>query len=112
MMLAGDECTPTDVRHQPSVAVDAVGDHGRNYELRPPGRRTRHVKLEDSQIQRAMAAADDFHLISILSAGVALSWTLGTWSSSMPGPGRHEVCRVSVLSGTPQQLRVGWASGR
>lgn len=66
MVLAGDECTLTDVRHQPNVGADAVDDHGRYYELKVhQGAIPDTVKLEDSQIQRAMAATDDFYLVLV-----------------------------------------------
>lgn len=66
MVLAGDECTLTDVRHQPNVGADAVDDRGRYYELKVhQGAIPDTVKLEDSQIQRAMAAPDDFFLVLV-----------------------------------------------
>lgn len=66
MVLAGDDCTLTDVRHQPNVGADAVDDRGRYYELKVhQGAIPDTVKLEDSQIQRAMAAPDDFFLVVV-----------------------------------------------
>ncbi|WP_284534515.1 sacsin N-terminal ATP-binding-like domain-containing protein [Nocardioides sp. T2.26MG-1] len=66
MVLAGDECTLTDVRHQPNVGADAVDDRGRYYELKVhQGAIPDSVQLEDSQIQRAMAAPDDFFLVLV-----------------------------------------------
>lgn len=65
-VLAGDECTLTDVRHQPNVGADAVDDRGRYYELKVhQGAIPDTVKLEDSQILRAMAAKDDFFLVLV-----------------------------------------------
>lgn len=65
-VLAGDECTLTDVRHQPNVGADAVDDRGRYYELKVhQGAIPDTVKLEDSQIQRAMSAPDDFFLVLV-----------------------------------------------
>lgn len=66
MVLAGDDCTLTDVRHQPNVGADAVDDRGRYYELKVhQGAIPDAVKLEDSQIQRAMTAPDDFFLVLV-----------------------------------------------
>lgn len=66
MVLAGDDCTLTDVRHEPNVGADAVDDHGRYYELKVhQGAIPDTVKLEDSQIQRAMTAPDDFFLVLV-----------------------------------------------
>ena len=66
MVLAGADCTLTDVRHQPNVGADAVDDRGRYYELKVhQGAIPDTVKLEDSQIQRAMAAPDDFFLVIV-----------------------------------------------
>jgi len=66
MVLVGDECTLTDVRHQPNVGADAVDDRGRYYELKVHlGMIPDTVKLEDSQIQRAMAASEDFFLVLV-----------------------------------------------
>lgn len=66
LVLAGDDCTLTDVRHQPNVGADAVDDHDRYYELKVHhGAIPDTVKLEDSQIQRAMAAPDDFFLVIV-----------------------------------------------
>ena len=66
MALAGDGCTLTDVRHQPNVGADAVDDRGRYYELKVhQGAIPDTVRLEDSQIQRAMAAPDDFFLVLV-----------------------------------------------
>lgn len=66
LVLAGDDCTLTDVRHQPNVGADAVDDRGRYYELKVhQGAIPDTVKLEDSQIQRAMAAPDDFFLVLV-----------------------------------------------
>lgn len=66
MVVAGADCTLTDVRHQPNVGADAVDDRGRYYELKVhQGAIPDTVKLEDSQIQRAMAAPDDFFLVIV-----------------------------------------------
>jgi hypothetical protein len=66
MVLAGENCTLTDVRHEPNVGADAVDDDGRYYELKVhQGAIPDTVKLEDSQIQRAMTAPDDFFLVLI-----------------------------------------------
>lgn len=66
IVLASDECTVTDVRHQPNVGADAVDDRGRYYELKVhQGAIPDTVKLEDSQVQRAMAAPDDFFLVLV-----------------------------------------------
>jgi hypothetical protein len=65
MVLAGDDCTLTDVRHQPNVGADAVDDRGRYYELKVhQGAIPDTVRLEDSQIQRAMTT-DDFYLVLV-----------------------------------------------
>lgn len=65
-VLTGDECTLTDVRHQPNVGADAIDDRGRYYELKVHGGAIPDtVKLEDSQIQRAMAAPDAFFLVLV-----------------------------------------------
>lgn len=66
LVLAGDDCELTDVRHQPNAGADAVDDHDRYYELKVHlGPIPDTVKLEDSQIQRAMAAPDDFFLVLV-----------------------------------------------
>lgn len=65
-VLAGEDCTLTDVRHQPNVGADAVDNHDRFYELKVhQGAIPDTVKLEDSQIQRAMAAPDKFFLVLV-----------------------------------------------
>lgn len=57
--VLGDETTLTDVRHQPNVGADAVDDKGRYYELKVhAGPIPNTVKLEDSQIQRALTTKD------------------------------------------------------
>ena len=66
MVLAGDDCSLTDVRHQPKVGADAVDDRGRYYELKVhQGAIPDTVKLENSEIERAMAATDDFFLVLV-----------------------------------------------
>ncbi|MBN0974579.1 MULTISPECIES: sacsin N-terminal ATP-binding-like domain-containing protein [unclassified Gordonia (in: high G+C Gram-positive bacteria)] len=66
LVLASDDCELTDVRHQPKVGADAVDDQDRYYELKVhQGAIPDTVKLEDSQIQRAMAAPDDFFLVLV-----------------------------------------------
>lgn len=66
MVLAGDGCTLTDVRHQPNVGADAVDEHGRFYELKVhQGPIPDSVKIEDSQVQRAMESPDEFFLVVI-----------------------------------------------
>lgn len=65
IVLAGDDCILTDVRHQPNVGADAVDDRGRYFELKVhQGAIPDTVKLEDSQIQRAMTT-DDFYLVLV-----------------------------------------------
>ncbi len=64
-VVAGDDCILTDVRHQHNVGADAVDNLGRYYELKVhQGAIPDTVKLEDSQIQRAMTT-DDFYLVLI-----------------------------------------------
>ena len=64
-VLANDDTTLTDVRHQPNVGADAVDNHGRFYELKVhAGPIPDTVKLEDSQIQRAMTT-EDFYLVLV-----------------------------------------------
>lgn len=63
--LEGDGTVLTDVRHQPNVGADAVDDNGRYYELKVNiGTMPDIVKLEDSQIQRALTT-DDFYLVVV-----------------------------------------------
>ncbi|MUN62872.1 hypothetical protein GMA12_06910 [Kocuria sediminis] len=64
-VLAGNDTTLTDVRHQPNVGADAVDDRGRYYELKVhAGAIPDTVRLEDSQIQRAMTTKD-FYLVLV-----------------------------------------------
>jgi hypothetical protein len=64
-VLAADETTLTDVRHQPNVGADAVDDHGRYYELKVhAGPVPDSVKLEDSQIERALTTSE-FYLVVV-----------------------------------------------
>lgn len=63
--LEGDGTILTDVRHQPNVGADAVDDKGRFYELKVSiGAMPDIVRLEDSQIQRALTT-DDFYLVVV-----------------------------------------------
>jgi hypothetical protein len=67
-VLAGDDTTLTDVRHQPNVGADAVDDRGRYYELKVhAGAIPDTVRLEDSQIQRAMTT-EAFYLVLVGNA--------------------------------------------
>jgi hypothetical protein len=64
-VLASDDITLTDVRHQPNVGADAVDDQGRYYELKVhAGAIPDTVRIEDSQIQRAMTTPD-FYLVLV-----------------------------------------------
>jgi hypothetical protein len=64
-VLAADDLTLTDVRHQPNVGADAVDDQGRYYELKVhAGAIPDAVRLEDSQIQRALTS-DEFYLVLV-----------------------------------------------
>jgi hypothetical protein len=64
-VLGSNDITLTDVRHQLNVGADAVDDHGRYYELKVhAGAIPDAVRLEDSQIQRAMTTAD-FYLVLV-----------------------------------------------
>jgi hypothetical protein len=64
-VLADDDTTLTDVRHQPNVGADAVDDKGRYYELKVSlGAMPDSVRLEDSQIERALGT-DDFYLVVV-----------------------------------------------
>lgn len=64
-VLGSDDTTLADVRHQPNVGADAVDNHGRFYELKVhAGPIPDTVKLEDSQIQRAMTT-EDFYLVLV-----------------------------------------------
>lgn len=65
LVLASDDNSLTDVRHQPNVGADAIDDHGRFYELKVhAGAIPDTVRLEDSQIQRAMTTPD-FYLVLV-----------------------------------------------
>jgi hypothetical protein len=64
-VLGVDETTLTDIRHQPNVGADAVDDQGRYFELEVhSGPIPDAVKLENSQIQRALTT-DDIYLIVV-----------------------------------------------
>ncbi|QYJ04173.1 hypothetical protein KUV85_00390 [Nocardioides panacisoli] len=66
MVLDSDGLALTDVRHQPNVGADAVDDRGRYYELKVhQGPIPDTVKLENSQIERAMAVTDDYFLVLV-----------------------------------------------
>lgn len=65
-MILGEDCSLTDVRHEPNVGADAVDDHDRYYELKVhQGPIPDTVKLENSQIERAMTTTDKFFLVLV-----------------------------------------------
>ncbi|WP_421735724.1 sacsin N-terminal ATP-binding-like domain-containing protein [Cellulomonas sp.] len=65
LLLAADDATLTDVRHQPNVGADAVDDHGRFFELKVhAGAIPDSVRLEDSQVQRALTNTE-FYLVLV-----------------------------------------------
>ncbi len=65
VVLSEDGTTLTDIRHQPNVGADAVDDKGRYYELKVNlGVIPNAVRLEDSQIARALTT-DDFYLVLV-----------------------------------------------
>lgn len=65
VMAADYDVTLTDVRHQPNVGADVVDNRGRYYELKVHGGAIPDtVKLENSQIQRALTT-DEFYLVLV-----------------------------------------------
>jgi hypothetical protein len=65
LLLAADDTTLIDVRHQPNVGADAVDDQGRFFELKVhAGAIPDSVRLEDSQVQRALTNTE-FYLVLI-----------------------------------------------
>lgn len=65
-MVLGEDCNLVDVRHEPNVGADAIDDRGRYFELKVhQGAIPDTVKLENSQIERAMAATDKFFLVLV-----------------------------------------------